>query len=101
MLPHVRPVARRDPDRGDVLHHESSWDGQSVDPLLVLIQHLEGLDSRLLPQHRETLAERASNRNSSVEIGTVGLPQSWRSERERIVTMGQEGYMVCRFHRLE
>lgn len=61
MLPHVRPVTKCDPNPGVVLHHEGSRDGRGVDPLVVLIEHLEGLDPRLLPQHRETLEKGASS----------------------------------------
>ena len=88
MLPHVSPMTRFVPNPGDVLHHESSWDGRGVDPLLVLIEHLEGLDPGFLPQHRETLVEWTSNRNSLVEIGTVDVPHGWRFGCEEIVTTG-------------
>ena len=88
MLPHVSPTTRFIPYPEDVLHHESSWDGWGVDPFLVLIEHLEGLNLGFLPQHRETLVEWTSNRNSLAEIGTVDIPHGWRFGCEEIVTTG-------------
>ena len=76
MLPHVRPVTRCDPNLGGVLHHEGSWDGRSVDPLLVLVEHLEGLDPRLLPQHRETLVEGVSSERRFDCLDLGGRPTS-------------------------
>ena len=49
MLPRVSLAYEFDPDPGSVLHHKSSWDRGSVNPVLVLVEHLEGLDPRLLP----------------------------------------------------
>lgn len=89
MLPHLSPTVRRVPNPGDVLHHESTRDGWSVDPFIVLIEHLESLNPRLLPQHRETLVDDILNRDSPAELGIADIPRSWSSECEKIVTTGQ------------
>lgn len=68
------------PGEGDVLHYECSRDGRGIDPLLVLVESLEGFDPRLLPQHRETLVGNVSDLYTPPIFRMVNLPQSWRCE---------------------
>ena len=49
MLPRVSFAYGSELDPEDILHHEGSRNRGSVYPLVVLVEHLEGLDPRFLP----------------------------------------------------
>ena len=58
----VRWVPLRQPPmwecgRGGLLDHKRAGDGRGVNPLLLLVEDLEGLDARFLPENREALQQ--------------------------------------------
>ena len=53
----------REWDDEGLLDHERAGDGRSVDPLLLFVEDLEGLDARLLPEDREALLEASGVRH--------------------------------------
>lgn len=103
MLPHVSPMVRGVPNPGDVLHHEGPWDGRGADPLLVLIEDLEGLNPGLLPQHCETLvAGDPSGQNAFGGTEIVDTPRNWciKARGPSNYSRSDDGQTACRFFRL-